>query len=271
SSTFSCLSEISRFVLKATHLPARRQRPGALSVMLSGVVRRQYCHSEDCRLLVRSKRPWNLVLDWRQAFQKRDDSGGIRFRQRSIGAPWHDGRKSTAVGSDSCLDGRCDLLVSPMAESRVLVGREVPTNKDAAPGPLDPHIRAGEVSSHIRLPKKMAGCVAIGAPTELHEVLSTCHLLILGAQSQRHAISCCCSSRHRDAGQYEYKSTHVQTSNTCCSLIKFVSHVQFSPSHAALIAGVAPVKSACRGRRLASLPSVRRSRNESRSSLPAPT
>ena len=149
------------------------------------------------------------MTDRRKAPQVLDDGGGIGLRQPGIGTPRHCGGENTTVWSNSRLDGRRDLLLGPIAEPCVVVGREIRSDEDAQIRHLEAHVRASKKPRHVRLPKKMTGRMAVRASGELNQVFAMRNLCTFGASTPRDCIPC----RYRHDGQQDYRSSHVQPPN----------------------------------------------------------
>src|SRR5262245_48440144 len=183
--------------LSVDRRPCDREPLRPFSIVLAGLFRRQYRHSEYCRSLIQTERTRDLVADRWQTAQILDDCADIGLRQPGIGAPWHDGREDAAVRPNARSNGGRDLVLAPIAKSRALVGREIRRNEHAEAGNLQAHVGTSQEPGHVRLPEKMTGRVAVGAPAELHEVFSVGYLRALRAAASRNRVA----SRDGQRGQ----------------------------------------------------------------------
>src|SRR6266849_2969967 len=127
--------------------PLLRSRGGRLSG-------RQYPEHEGSYLLTRGEWTSDFAPDRRDALEKSGDCRCVLLREVRQGMPGHDRRQRTAIRPLSGLKRRHDLLRCPVADSGVLVRRDVSPGERTETRNLERHVRPAEDFAISGLPKK---------------------------------------------------------------------------------------------------------------------
>src|SRR5262249_35431280 len=101
-----------------------------------------------------------------------------------------------------------NLISGPATQPCADVRREVRANENPQAGHLKADVRPAQEPGHVRLPEKMTGRVAVGASSELHEILPPCHLRSYCLDATPNRI-CRCRYCNRDSCQHDSRSSHV--------------------------------------------------------------
>src|SRR5262245_60454129 len=119
--------------------------------------RRHNFHHERGRLLAGAERARHLVAERRKALEVRSDGIGVGLRKLGKRLPRHDRHQLAAVGSGTLLQGGDDLLLRPVAQSRVLVRGEIGSVEHPETRDLEADLGAAERAWHVRLAEEVSG------------------------------------------------------------------------------------------------------------------